>query len=91
MWIYGSYTLDKSLNEFYEMEISQAKDSKGTITYQSSIAKWLVRGSGIKDRRIFYQKTLYRHAIFKTLRIEYDGDQTFDAITASIARVRARD
>jgi len=87
--VYGSYnSLDQTLNEVLAQESERsAEHPNRVVTYKVLRRDWFVV-SGTENGRIFYQKTMLRDSTFKTFRIEYDESQkqTFDPVTASIAR-----
>lgn len=88
MLVYGSNnSLDQSLRQVFEAEISRTEHPNRTVTYQVLRQDWFVV-SGVENGRVFYRKTLLRSGVFKTFRIEYDESQkrTFDSITTAIAR-----
>lgn len=88
MLVYGSHnSLDKTLRQVYDEEISHPEHPDRTVTYQVFRGDWFVM-SGTENGRVFYQKTMLRNGVFKTFRIEYDRSEkrTYDAITATISR-----
>lgn len=88
MLVYGSHnSLNQSLREVYDESGRTAEHPNRMVTYHVLRTDWFVV-SGVENGRVFYQKTMLRNGIFKTFRIEYDEDQkqTFDPITAAIAR-----
>lgn len=82
--VYGSNNaLDQSLKDVYD-EARGAANSE--VTYQILKPGWFVV-SGISDGKVFYQKTILRQGVFKTLRLEYKRSvkSTWDPITPKIA------
>jgi hypothetical protein len=89
LMVYGAYnSLDQTLREVFEQESGRSTEHPNrVVTYKVLRDDWFVV-SGTENARIFYQKTMLRNSTFKTFRIEYEKNekQTFDSITAFIAR-----
>jgi hypothetical protein len=80
--VWGSNNaLDQTLKAKYDETRAEKK-----TTYEVLKPGWFVV-SGIDNGKVFYQKTILRQGVFKTLRIQYEESdkQRWDPITAKIA------
>lgn len=88
MIVYGSNNaLEQTLAQAYDEARSPAGASQSRIvTYQVMKPDWFVV-SGKDSGKIFYQKTIFRGGVFKTMRIEYDENRKveFDPITTRVS------
>ena len=83
--VWGSHNaLNQTLLSHHQDAV---RDFGGRVTYQALRPDWYVF-SGIRQGRIFYQKTLFRDDIFKTFTFTYDATQRhlYDRIAAAISK-----
>jgi hypothetical protein len=89
MIVYGSNNaLDQRLRDLYNEQLQGGEGdarSKKIVTYKALRDNWFVVSGGEGDR-VFYQKTIFRGGVFKTVRIEYDKSlaDIFDKVTKRV-------
>ncbi len=86
--VYGSNTLDQSLEDLYLEESRGGMDNnpKKVVTYRVLKNNWFVI-SGYNSGKVFYQKTILNNDQFKTFLFEYDENmkKIYDPIIKHIS------